>query len=103
MYMQRISIYPRSDKVGEARALLQERVKTRQSEGLRAALSELAVGGDGPRFVIALMFNDLAAFEDLRRRNQADASFQAFFAKITSLERKPAEVELFEVVVPMQS
>ncbi len=101
MYMQRVSIYPRSDKVAEARTLLQERARARQTAGIRIALAELAAGAGGPLFTISILFDNLAAFEELRRRNQSDTDFQSFVAKLTSLERKPGEVELFEVVVPM--
>ncbi len=103
MYMQRISIHPRSDHVADVRSLLQERVKGRQAEGVRSALSELAIGGDAPLFVVSILLNDLAAFEALRKRNQSDAGFQAFVGKLSSMERKPAQTDLFEVVVPMPS
>ena len=48
-----------------------------------------------------LLFDDLAAFDDLRKRNQADATFQKFATKLASISREPVAVELFEVLVVM--
>ena len=39
--------------------------------------------------------------EATRKRNQTDATFQKFAAKLASLVRKPVAIELFEIVVPM--
>ncbi|HYM16035.1 MAG TPA: hypothetical protein VEZ14_10790 [Dehalococcoidia bacterium] len=101
MYMQRISIYPTPEKVGEARALLVERAKLRQEAGLRLALSELVAGAHAPQFTVSVLFNDLAAFEASRKRDQADADFQKFVAKLASLVRKPMGFDLMEVLAPM--
>jgi hypothetical protein len=103
MYMQRISIYPVPEKFGEVRTLLIERAKARQSSGIRVALSELIAGSDTPQFTVSTLFEDLAAFEASRKRDQADADFQKFVAKIASLIRKPTAFDLMEVLVPMPS
>jgi quinol monooxygenase YgiN len=103
MYMQRVSIYPDPEKVAEVRALLTERAKARQSSGTRVALSELVAGSHAPQFTVSTLFDDLAAFEALRKRDQSDADFQKFVAKIGSLIRKPAAFDLMEVLVPMPS
>ncbi len=103
MYMQRVSIYPDPEKVAEVRTLLIERAKARQSSGTRVALSELVAGSDTPQFIVSTLFEDLAAFEALRKRDQSDADFQKFVAKIASLIRKPAGFDLLEVLVPMPS
>jgi quinol monooxygenase YgiN len=103
MYMQRVSLYPQPEKVAEVRALLVERVKARQSSGIRVALAELIAGSDTPQFTVSTLFEDLAAFEAFRKRDQSDADFQKFVAKIASLIRKPAVFDLMEVLVPMPS
>jgi hypothetical protein len=103
MYMQRVSIYPNPTNIVEVRTLLIERAKARQASGTRVALSELVAGSNTPQFIVSTLFEDLAAFEALRKRDQADADFQKFVAKIGSLIRKPAGFDLMEVLVPMPS
>lgn len=101
MYMQRITIYANPEKVAEIRALLIERAKARQAAGMRLALTEMVAGGHGPQFTVNVLFNDLAAFEEARKRDQADGDFQKFVGKLTSLIRKPNDFDLLEVIVPM--
>lgn len=103
MYMQRVSIYPNPEKVGEVRAMLVERVKSRQTDGVRVALSEVVAGSHVPQFAVSVLFNDLAAFEAFRKRDQADADFQKFIAKLSSLIRKPSDFDLMEILAPMPS
>ena len=68
---------------------------------MRLALSELVAGGDAPQFTVNILFNDLAAFEEYRKRDQADGDFQKFVAKLSSLIRKPSGIDLMEVLAPM--
>lgn len=103
MYMQRVSIYANPEKVGEIRTLLIERAKARQSAGMRFALTEMVAGSHGPQFTVNVLFNDLAALGAVRKRDQADGDFQKFAAKLTSLIRKPNDIDLLEVLVPMPS
>lgn len=103
MYMQRVSLYPNPQNIAEIRTLLVERAKARQASGTRVALTELVAGSDTPQFTVSTLFEDLAAFEALRKRDQSDADFQKFVAKIGSLIRKPAEFDLLEVLVQMPS
>ena len=99
MYAQRISIYPSPENVRDVRELLVERVKLRQSAGMRVGLSELVAGSDAPQFTVASRFDDLAAFEASRKRDQSDGDFQKFVGKLTSLLRKPTQFDLMEVLV----
>jgi hypothetical protein len=101
VYQQRVTVHPNPEKIAEARALLVQRAKATQAAGQRIALGELVAGRHGPEFQIILLFDDLAAFEATRKRNQADATFQKFAAKLASLSREPVVVELFEVLVVM--
>ena len=101
MYQQRVTVRPSPDKVAEARALLVAQAKTTQARGQRVALGELVAGRHGPEFQVILLFDDLAAFEAMRKRNQADAAFQKFASKLASISREPVAIELFEVLVVM--
>jgi hypothetical protein len=101
VYQQRVTVRPHPEKIAEARALLVARAKATQAAGQRIALGELVAGQHGPEFQVILLFDDLAAFEAARRRNQADTTFQKFTAKLASVLREPAAVELFEVLVVM--
>ncbi len=103
MYMQRISIYPDPEKIADVRSLLLERAKARQGAGIRLALSELVAGSDTPQFTVSTLFDDLAAFEAQRKRDQSDGDFQKFVGKIASLIRKPTAFDLMEVLVQMPS
>ena len=99
MYAQRVTIYPRPESIREVRELLVERVKARQAAGIRVGLSELVAGSHTPQFTVASRFDDLAAFEASRKRDQSDADFQKFVAKLTSLLREPTAFDLLEVLV----
>ena len=101
MYMQRVSSYANPEKVGEVRSMLVERVTARQSAGIRVALSEMVAGSHAPQFTVSILFNDLAAFEAYRKRDQADGDFQKFVGKLSSLIRKPSGFDLLEVLAPM--
>ena len=99
MYMQRISIYPTPEKLGEIRTLLIERTTARQAAGMRVALTEMIAGSHHPQFSVNVLFNDLAEFEASRKRDQADGDFQKFVAKLASLIRKPNDFDLLEVLL----
>jgi hypothetical protein len=103
MYMQRVTIYPKPENIGQLRTLLAERVKMRQGAGIRSALTELVAGGETPQFSVAVMFDDLAAYEAFRKRDMADAEFQKFVGQIATLIRKPTAFDLLDVLVPMPS
>jgi len=101
MYMQRVTIYPDPEKVADVRSMLSERAKARQAAGIRLALSEMVAGGDAPQFTVSIVFDDLAAFEANRKRDQADGDFQKFVGKLSSSIRKPSDFDLLEVLVQM--
>ena len=103
MYVQRISIYPEPEKVGDVRALLLERVKARQAAGIRVALAEMVAGTDAPQFTVNILFADLAAFEASRKRDQADGDFQKFVGKLSSAIRQSSDIDLMEVLAEMPS
>lgn len=99
MIVQRINSYPAVGKETELRAVVEERVRTAPSRKVRAALLQQLLPSDGPVFVTAVLHDNLAAFEEFRSRNLADASTQAFVTKVATLSRQPLNVELFDVLV----
>jgi hypothetical protein len=101
--MQRITIYADPEKVADVRSMLVERAKARQAAGIRLALSEMVAGSHSPQFTVSILFEDLAAFEASRKRDQADGDFQKFVGKLSSLIRKPSGFDLMEVLLPMPS
>ena len=101
MYQQRVTIRPNADKIAEARALLVARVKATQAAGGQAALGEIVAGKHAAEFQVILLFKDLAALDAMRKRNQADKSFQTFATRLASISREPAAIEIFEILVAM--
>jgi hypothetical protein len=101
VYMQRVMIYPDPEKVADVRSMLVERAKARQAAGIRLALSEMVAGSHAPQFTVSILFDDLAAFEASRKRDQADGDFQKFVGKLASSIRKPNGFDLMEVLLPM--
>ena len=101
MYSQRVTVHPSPDKIAAARALLLARVKISQAGGQRIALGELVAGKHAPEFQVTILFDDLAAFEAQRKRNQADASFRTFGEKLAATLRKPVTIDIFEIHVAM--
>lgn len=101
MYTQRVTYYPAVGKGPELRALLEERVKHVQSAGAEVALGVRMFGGPaGNPYIVNLRFQDLAAVEAYRRRNQADPAFAAYNAKVATTLSCAAEIELYETVIP---
>ncbi len=103
MFMQRISIYPDPEKLGDVRSILLERAKARQGAGIRLALTELVAGSHAPQFTVSTLFDNLAAFEAQRKQDQMDGDFQKFAGKLASMIRKPTAFDIMEVLVPMPS
>lgn len=102
-FTQRALGYPAVGKGPELRAIMEERVKGLQSSGQRATLGVSVYGTDGQEFTTTLAFQDLAALESYRRRNQSDPAFQAYVAKVNPLIRQGPKVELAEVLIPFPS
>ncbi len=99
MYTLRLTSYPMAGKADELRALLTDRVKQRQSQGIRAGLT-VRVAGEGGAFAVGLQFPDLAGVDKLRQANRTDPGLQAYQAKLAPLIRAPGKSELLEVLLP---
>ena len=101
MYVQRVSFYPALGKAFELRAVLEDRVKARQAQGLQIGLQERVASSEGPVFTLVILHRSLADLEELRRRNLTDDSFREFVTKVSSLSMNQPRTELSEVLVPL--
>lgn len=100
MYVRRIHWYPRVDSGTELRDSLTSMVKQSQAQGRRVSLMEQALPGDGPCYVTAEVFDDLAALDVQRQQLRAAATTPEARAR-AALLRSPIAVTLFEIIVPM--
>lgn len=103
MFIQRVVFQAAQGKAQELRALLEERVKSAQSQGRPAALSVQMFGAGGGSYALALRYDTLAELEERRRSLTSDSAFQAWAAKVAGVTRQPAEAELLEVLIPFPS
>ncbi|MSQ15370.1 MAG: hypothetical protein EXR50_05860 [Dehalococcoidia bacterium] len=98
LYTNRTSYYPALDKIGELRALLEERVKSASSRGVSQSLSAQRFSSEGPVYVLVSGSPDLATFEATNDRNRAGTA--DFGRKAAALVRQPNKQELFETLAP---
>jgi hypothetical protein len=101
MFVQRVVFHAAQGKGRELRALLEERVKSAQSQGVAAALSVQMFGGGG--FTMTIRYNTLAELEERRAGIASDPAFQAWVTKVAAVTRQPNESELYEVLIPLPS
>lgn len=99
MFIQRVRVFPAPGKGDEFRAALEELVKKLQAQGMEISLSVQLYSPEGSTFVSSTKFRNLAEVESRRRQLEADGTYRAAVAKITSLSRAPAKWELYEVLV----
>jgi hypothetical protein len=98
-YVWRVIRQPAPAKGEELRALLEERTKSRNSQGIPAALYARVVPLNGATFMSNLLFADLAAFQRQTEGNQTDAAARAFLAKAASLAAGPPRQILSRVLI----
>jgi len=103
MYMQRVRNYPQLGKEREMQQILESWLQTRHALGRKVGLSTQLFASEGVVFIITIRFNDLAEFEQQRQRNRTDQGFQDYMGQIDALSRRPATLELLEVLVPLPS
>jgi quinol monooxygenase YgiN len=101
-YIQRVTTTPLAGKGRDVQALVIERAKSRQTAGGRVGVSVQAAGPAAGSIVTTVLFGNLGELEKQRAINQTDASFQQYAAKISALAAGPAQIEIFEVLVPYQ-
>lgn len=95
--------YPVPGKNLDLRALLEERVKSRQAQGARVGLSVQLFGSDGVSYVLSVRHPDLAAYEKYRQDTLGDRpENRAYQAKLGELQRATRQ-ELFEILIPVPS
>jgi hypothetical protein len=95
MYSHQITYFPAIGKGPELRPILEERVRQRQSEGVRASLTTVVYGGEAPAFRANMSFEDLAALQVFRDRIAG-----APLAATPSLMRHAVRPELYEILLP---
>jgi hypothetical protein len=99
MFITRALNFAATGKGPELRSVLEERVKTDNSRGGEVSLGTLVYSDDGPAFVVTARYQNLAALDAGRTRNQADQARVASLAKSAALSRQPAKVSLAEVLI----
>lgn len=102
-YVQRVTIYPGLEQVGEVRRLLEEQTNANAGRDVRSSLARPVFSAEGLTFIVSVLHANLAALERVTRQAEADASVQAFFARLRAAIRRPSEIELFEVLIPFPS
>ena len=97
MYVQNVRIFAALDKAAEVRSLLEEAVRNSPTDVLNSL--SVSILGELGIFVVTTLHEDLAAYEKVRDRNQADSSFRASVAKLSTTIRQPFVVTLRDIVV----
>lgn len=100
MYVQHSTFYP---ALGHERGLLahlEQWAKDLQAQGVPVAILHQLFNAEGPSFVSAIRYRDLAEFETRRHQWQTDSAFQANLTKAISLSRIAPSTEIIEVLVP---
>jgi len=103
MYSQHTTFYPALGKERELLKHLEQWAKDLQAQGVSVAVMHQLFNPDGPTFVSAVHYRDLAEFENRRHQWQTDSRFQAGLDKVLSLSRAAPTAKLFEVPVPFPS
>jgi hypothetical protein len=96
-----VRIYPTLGKEAEVRAFLTDWVKHAQEQGERAALLQRIYSSEGSMLAVLRQYDDLAAADARRQRNQEDADWQARVATLNTLIREPLRQVLAETIVPI--
>jgi len=101
MFIQRVTLSPAMGKARDLRALVEERTKKGQAQGLRTSLATPVFGDDMGSLVVTVRYDDLAALEKRRAQNAADKDWQEYVGKVSAMAT--ARFELLEVLVSFQS
>ena len=95
--VRQVKIFPSMDKAAEARALLEEQVRTNSGND-RTSLGQNIVG-EMPALVITSIFDDIGALEKDRDALWANQAFVTFQQKLGPMLRQPTEVTISEGIV----
>ncbi|MSQ14995.1 MAG: hypothetical protein EXR50_03925 [Dehalococcoidia bacterium] len=87
---------PTLGKGPELRALLEERLKARNSQGFPTGLSAQLFGADGQAFVLYGTAPDLAAYESYMRQRDPDPAYRAHQNKVSQLLSQPTTLQIFD-------
>ncbi len=99
--VRQVKLFPAMDRAPEARALLEEQVKS-NSQNERQLLAQTMLG-ELPSFVITSIFDDIGALEKNRDAIWANRAFLDFQSKLNPMLRQPTEVTISESIVSTMS
>jgi hypothetical protein len=85
----------------EVRGLLEEWVRSAQTQGIPVSLSERVFSADGIVYGTRVVYPGLAALERTRDKLARDESYLALVARVASMTRQPATRTLTQIIVPM--
>jgi len=103
VFVQNSTFYPTLGQERDLLAHLEQWAKDLQAQGVPTALMHQLFNPEGPTFVSAIRYRDLADFENYRQKWRTDATFQANLAKALSFSIVAPTTELFEILVPLPS
>ena len=98
-YVLRLLYQPAPGKGEELRAVLEERAKSLNGQGVPTGLSARVVAPDGPSFRANVLFADLAAFQRFTEGALTDAGARAFRAKVAAVAAGPTRQVLTRLLV----
>ena len=93
-------ICPAAGKVGEIRALIEDRIGKAQPGLSGARLSVQVASLDGPAFRVTLLFASMAAIDEFRAAAATDAGTRQFLESVASLSRTPVQQRWNRVLAP---
>ncbi len=101
MYVRRFHYYPLLESSAELRQALISRTKDFQASGRRVALQEQVVPGGGMCYVMAEIFDNLAALDAQRQEHHAAFTGVTSPAarELVALLRAPISTTLYETVI----
>ena len=102
-YIQEIRHYPAPGKGPELRAVLEEWASTAPSRGFAHSLISQLLSSEGPVFINGIRHENLAAFQTYPQRSRDNPGFGPFIAKMQSLDARPQQTALFQVLIPPSS
>ena len=97
--MQRTWLAPAPGKGLAVESEVVSHWRATQAQGRRVAVGRRLLSSDGPMVLVVTFADDMAALDELRRRNLSDAEFLAHGAKVASLLREPPRTYVFENVL----
>jgi hypothetical protein len=100
MYVLRVEVYTKVGHGHEVQSALEEWVRGRQGKQPSFMLTRRVLSSEGFALAVTSRYRDLAEYEQVARKVEADSAFHSALGKIEGLIEGPIRYELYEVVVP---